>query len=178
MHTGSFPAKIVKTTTRYPYSHVAISFDRNCKTLYSFGRKRLNNFLVGGFVKQKSTDSFFKKFRFSQCRVFELAVTDEQYRNLQDLLNAFEANADKFHYDFCGLMLRTLLHTPITFTNHYVCSHFVAQALSDTGVYDFTYNPCMAKPRDFETMRGANEIYCGAYPIRQPKVENDECLAH
>lgn len=36
MHTNTIPAKIIKFVTRYEYSHVGISLEKNCNTIYSF----------------------------------------------------------------------------------------------------------------------------------------------
>lgn len=159
MHTGTIPSRIVKIFTQYSYSHVGISFDKSCKTIYSFGRKKPNNFLIGGFVKQKSTDLIFKKCKKIKCRVLELKITDKQYNKLKELLNNFYDNGNDFKYDFLGLMLRSLLHLPITFKNKYVCSHFVAEVLDRVGIYHFTRRTCMIKPRDFDMLDFASEVY-------------------
>lgn len=60
MHTNTIPSKLVKFFTRYKYSHVAISLDKNCDTIYSFGRRKVNSILNGGFVIQKNKVSFLK----------------------------------------------------------------------------------------------------------------------
>ena len=49
MHTKTLPSKLVKAFTRYNYSHVAISLDPTCYETFSFGRKKVNNILDGGF---------------------------------------------------------------------------------------------------------------------------------
>ena len=53
-HSGTYFSQVIKFFTRYNYSHVAISFDKNINTMYSFGRKQYNNPLFGGFVIEKS----------------------------------------------------------------------------------------------------------------------------
>ena len=40
MHTYTIPSRLIKRITNYEYSHIAISLDRNCNTIYSFGRKK------------------------------------------------------------------------------------------------------------------------------------------
>ena len=56
MHTHTIPSKIVKIFTRYEYSHVGISLDENCDTIYSFGRRKLNSILDGGFsIENRAT---------------------------------------------------------------------------------------------------------------------------
>ena len=45
MHTNTIPSKLVRFFTRYKYSHVAISFNKNCDVTYSFGRTNLYSIL-------------------------------------------------------------------------------------------------------------------------------------
>ena len=59
MHSMTIPARIVKLATRYKYSHVAISLEENCDTLYSFGRKKVNNALDGGYSIENRNGEFF-----------------------------------------------------------------------------------------------------------------------
>ena len=39
MHTNTIPANLVKFITNYKYSHVALSLDKSCDTLYSLEEK-------------------------------------------------------------------------------------------------------------------------------------------
>lgn len=165
MHTGTLPAKVIRRVTHYPYSHVGLSLSRDCSTVYSFGRKRLHNFLMGGFVKQTSGDLFFQKFPHTSCRVLEVWVTNRQYHDLELLLHDFDSRDELLRYDFCGLLLRQVLRRPVTFRNRYVCSHFVAELLQRAGIHSFGRESCMVRPGDFSSICGANEVYCGRYPL-------------
>ena len=62
MHTKTIPSKFIKLFTRYSYSHIALSFTKNCNTIYSFGRKKYNSIFNSGFVEEHKTGKFFKKF--------------------------------------------------------------------------------------------------------------------
>lgn len=42
-------ARIIKLITRNEYSHVSLSFDEKCRTMYSFGRKYDSNPFYGIF---------------------------------------------------------------------------------------------------------------------------------
>ena len=59
MHTNTYPSKFVKFMTKYKYSHVALSLDKNCNTLYSFGRKKPNTIIDGGFSIENKDGDFF-----------------------------------------------------------------------------------------------------------------------
>ena len=58
MQTYTIPARLVTVFTNYEYSHVGIALDRKCDEIYSFGRKKLNSILHGGFVVEKKMAHF------------------------------------------------------------------------------------------------------------------------
>lgn len=162
MHTNTLPARIIKMFTRYEYSHIAISLDKSCDRIYSFGRKKLNNFLNGGFVVQERQGEFFKKFKNTKCRIYELEVSHEQYNSVESKLYEMEQRSREYKYDFWGIGMR-LLKIPVTFKNKYVCSYFVAELLETSGICTFGKQVCLTVPKDFEQIKGANKIYEGRY---------------
>lgn len=42
MQTNTLPSKLVSFFTRYKYGHIAISLEKECNNIYSFGRRRLH----------------------------------------------------------------------------------------------------------------------------------------
>lgn len=162
MHTNTIPSKIVKLVTRYEYSHIAIAFDENCDTIYSFGRKKLNSILNGGFVIENKNGEFFTKFNKTICRIYELEVTEEKYKRLRKIITDMEENIEKYKYDFLGIILR-FFKIPISFNNKYVCSYFVADVLERSNIYHFNKKTFFIKPEDFEKIKGIKEIYSGSY---------------
>lgn len=164
MNTKTIPSRIISLFTMYKYSHVAISFNRNCDYIYSFGRKKLYSILNGGFTMESKTGSFFKKFNDTKCRIYELEVTDRQYNDLVRIIRYMKKNKDIYGYDYLGIILR-YLRIPITFKNKYVCSYFVADLLQEVNVCNFDKKVCFVKPRDFENINGLNLIYNGDYAL-------------
>lgn len=162
MHTNTMPARLIKTITRYEYSHVAISLDESCETLYSFGRRRWNSVLDAGFSVETKTGEFFKYFNKTKCKIYEVEITDEQYDAVLDIIKYMENNEHTFKYDFCGIVIR-FFNIPITFKNRYVCSYFVADVLQKAKVHKFNKKACLIKPKDFDGIKGFNEIYKGSY---------------
>ena len=148
----------------YNYSHVAISFSKNCNYIYSFGRKNLYSILDGGFVMENKSGKFFKRFKDTKCKIYEVEVTNKQYNDLVKIIKYMKKNKDIYSYDYLGIILR-FLGIPITFKNKYVCSYFVAQLLEEANVYDFDKKTCFVSPRDFENMDGFNLIYTGKYEL-------------
>ena len=84
MNTKTIPSRLVSLFTMYKYSHIAISFTKDCDVIYSFGRKNLYSILNGGFVIENKNGKFFNKFNDTNCRVFEVDVTKEQYNSLYE----------------------------------------------------------------------------------------------
>ncbi len=158
----TMPARLVKIATRYKYSHVAISLEKNCDTLYSFGRKKPNNPFDGGYSVENRHGGFFKKFPNAICKVFEMSVTDEQKQNLTQLLGDMTARQSEYKYDFLGAFLR-FLKIPYTAKNRFTCSYFVAWALEKTGIYKFEIPTKNITPKHFSQIPDLIPLYEGKY---------------
>lgn len=162
LHSGTIPSRIVRLVTGYPYSHAALSLQPDCDALYSFGRRSLRNFLNGGFVREQRDGAFFRKYRESDCRVYRVDVTEEQYDLVEALLEPYIRHPDRYRYDFLGAFLR-FFHIPARFRNRHVCSSFVAEILCGAGICAFSKPICMVKPEDFSHVPGFVPVYEGKY---------------
>lgn len=164
MDTKTIPSKLIRLFTMYKYSHIAISFDKECDITYSFGRRNIYSILSGGFVMENKDGKFFKRFNDTRCRIFEIEIDDNKYNSLIKIIQNMENNKDVYGYDYLGIILR-YLKIPIKFKNKYVCSYFVAELLQDNDVCDFGKKSCFVSPKDFETIDGFNLIYTGKYAL-------------
>lgn len=166
MHTNTKPSKFVKFMTRYEYSHVALSLDKKCSEIYSFGRRKLHSILGGGFTVENKDGEFFKLFNETKCKIYELIIKDEQYEKVKEIIDNMKLNINNYKYDFWEIAFR-FLYIPLTFKNRYVCSYFVADVLEKSGIYNFKKRTYFIKPKDFENLKGFNEIYKGSYSLYQ-----------
>lgn len=167
MQTNTIPARIIRFFTRYTYSHVAISFDKNCDITYSFGRKELKHPLNGGFIKEKKNGEFFEYFNKTKCKIYEVSVTDKEYTDAITIIENMEKNMDTYKYDFYGMIFR-FFNIPKTYENKYVCSYFVASVLEKANIYKFKKDICLVEPKDFEELNecsNVKEIYKGKYSL-------------
>ena len=60
--TGTWFSRAIKFFTKDPYNHASISLDKELNHMYSFGRKKVNNPLRGGFVREYTDKGVFAKF--------------------------------------------------------------------------------------------------------------------
>lgn len=162
MDTKTIPSRLVSLFTLYKYSHVAISFDKKCDVIYSFGRRNLYWIFNGGFVVENKDGSFFRKFSDTRCKIYEIDVNKKQYDDLVNIVNDMNKNKDMYRYDYLGIILR-YLGINITFKNKYVCSYFIAKLLNDNNICNFNKDICFVKPKDFEKIDCLNLIYGGKY---------------
>lgn len=161
MQTYTGAARIIRRFTKDKYSHIGISFDKDGDVIYSFGRRKVNNPLNGGFTIEKKDGSFFKKYNKSICKIYEVEVTNRQYRQLKRILNKMEKNKENYKYDFVGIILR-YFRIPVTFKNRYVCSYFIAELLDSCDIYKFNKKLSFIRPGDFDDLLG-KVIYEGKY---------------
>lgn len=162
MHTKTIPARFIKLFTNYEYSHVAISLDKKCNTIYSFGRRKPTSILNAGFTIEYKDGEFFKLFNKTICKIYELEITDEQYDSVKKNLMNMKKHIDEYKYDYFGIIPR-YFGIPLTFKNRYVCSYFVADILERSNIYDFKKENSFIKPEDFAEIFINNEIYSGKY---------------
>jgi len=159
-NTGSLPTRIIKAYTRAPYNHVSISFSKDLKELYSFGRKRMRNPLIGGFVKETIDNGIYAYFKDTTCSVYALEVDPKVYYKTKEVIRRFKRNKDKYGYSFIGL-LGVIAKRPIEREYTFFCSEFVASVLEEGGLKLFNKPPSLVTPNDFILSINMSPIYVG-----------------
>lgn len=164
MHTRTIPARLIKFFTRYEYSHVGISLEKDCSTIYSFGRRNAYSILNSGFTTEYREGEFFHKFSETVCKIYEIEITDEQYDKVKKIVEYMKERQDRFKYDYFGIIPR-FFGIPLILKDRYVCSYFVASVLEKTHICRFNKKVYFIKPEDFEHLSGFKEIYKGRYNL-------------
>lgn len=162
MQTYTVPAKLIRIFTRYKYSHVGISLHKDCETIYSFGRRKWNRVWDSGFNVEHKNGDFFKYFKDTICKIYEVEVSEEQYKMVKDMLEHMEVNQNEYKYDYFGIIPR-YFRIPFRLKNRYVCSYFVANLLEQAKIYAFSKDVSFIIPKDFEKLNILKEIYSGKY---------------
>ena len=160
--SNTVPDRLIKRLTNFRYGHVALSMNRDCKTVYSFGRRKPRNPFNGGFVIEQQDGPFYKLFNETECLIYELPVSEEQYLKLNCILDTIAYHGHSYNYDFLGIVLR-YFHIPVSFKKKYVCSFFIARLLRCAGIYEFSIPDFYVRPEHFTLIPDATVIYQGKY---------------
>lgn len=166
--TGTILSRTIKLFTGHDYNHISLSLDENLNCMYSFGRKYPNNPFIGVFVVEGINKGTFKKFSETKCKVIEVRLTDDQYKDMQTNIGKMLSDKEKYKYNILGLFL-ALFHIQRHCDNKFYCSEFVRYILDKSGV-DVSMIPAIAHPVDFEEL-GGKEIYKGLmnkYSMNKP----------
>ncbi|MBQ6840607.1 MAG: hypothetical protein IJO63_00625 [Bacilli bacterium] len=163
MNTGTLLSRVIRMITRYPYTHVVLSMDNTYTKLYSFGRKRVHNFLNAGLVTYGIESAFFKVYKNTECVIYEIKVDAKKYKKLQNILIDFEKNMSVYRYDIRGLLIRYFYNNAKCRENYYVCSQFVATVLQESTIHEFEKPTKLVKPYDFLSIPNIEKVYEGKF---------------
>ncbi|MBP2241557.1 hypothetical protein J2Z40_002120 [Cytobacillus eiseniae] len=171
--TGSFLTKLIKLFTRKPYNHASISFDSELVDVYSFGRKRIENPLIGGFVKEDVKKGLFKR---ADCAIYSFTVTDDQMKKMSRYIAEIETQKDHYRYNFLGLF-GFIFNKPINRNKAFFCSEFVASVLKEGDIFDCDKPLSLIAPSDFQDAFKFQFVYEGKLQNYNNKdIDEELCL--
>lgn len=159
-NTGTILAKCINYYTKDKYVHVSLSLDESFEKMYSFGRIYPRNPFIGGLVEENLKDGVYKNFQNSECIIYRVQVSNEQYVLLKKELDLFLKDQKKYKYSLLGL-LGVIMNRPIKRSNRYFCSEFVSYLLIKSNIYDPNKIPSLTKPSDLLNINDKEFIYEG-----------------
>lgn len=159
-HSGSIFSKAINMYTRGPYTHVSIALDEDLKELYSFGRLKPHNPIFGGFIKEDIVNGTYRRFPKTKCILYSLKINKQQYEKLKRELNRFKREADKYGYNFLGI-IGAMFNHPIQRRYNYFCSQFVSEILHKSDIKILDKDPGLTAPMDFANCKELEFIYEG-----------------
>lgn len=142
--TGTWFTRLVRLYTKAPYNHASIAFDEDLKEVYSFGRKRSENPLVGGFIKEDLQGSLFHS---ATCAVYRCSISERQYNELKSIIHWFSRNSHLYKFNIIGLF-GVMLNTHINRKRAFFCSQFVAWLFEQIGFKLVAKNSALTTPAD------------------------------
>ena len=158
-HTGTLLSNLIKLYTKNDYSHVSLAFDEDLNEMYSFGRIYTYNAFIGGFVREYLDSGTFKRFKNTTTSVYELEVSDIQYREIKNKVVMMYEKRREYKFNFIGVFF-VMFHKKIKRKNALYCAEFVKYALA-SGDVDMKYLPDVIKPEDFKKVKDVKLIYKG-----------------
>ena len=161
--TNTFTSRLVHLVAPAPFTHASLALYPETDKFYSYARRRLYNFLIGGIMKENTKTFVFARFPECRCALFELDISDESYEKISSHIKRLMDDYDHSTYNFLGAPFNRL---GIVWRRkkHFTCSQFVAVALANAEEIKFPKDPYLMMPSDFLKIEGLKKIYDG--PIR------------
>ena len=159
-YTGTILSRIVKIYTRKEYSHVSISLDKELTKMYSFGRLNPYNPFWGGFVHEAPKKGTFKRFKNTTSKIYSLEITDEQYQNMEKVIEEFNKQEKNYHFNTLGL-IGVIMNYRIQRKESFYCAEFVKYVFEHSNIT--IELPEIIKPDDFEKIQGLSVVYTGRF---------------
>ena len=158
--TETVTSRIVHTFTRGTFTHASLALTPETDRFYSYARRRLYNFLIAGIIIENLHTFVFARFPDSNCALYELDVSDEDYDRIKAQVELCMDNYDRATYSFLGAGLMRL---GIIWRRKYkfTCSQFVAVCLSKAEGIELPKDPYLMMPHDFPKISGIRKIYEG-----------------
>lgn len=125
--------KFIRFFTKYKYNHVAISFEDDLKTLYSFARYNKNSPFVGGFVEESPYRYINNILIYTPIKIFKIPITYKDYSHLQEIISFIKKNKDDYIYNLFSAMLYPFKKN-IEINKAYNCIDFVTYILKSINV--------------------------------------------
>lgn len=173
-NTQTIMSRLVTLFKHPQYTHTSISLDVSNKDFYSFTRKYSYLLLPAGFFVENLDKGGLKRFEKCPCMIASLEVDDEDYNEMQKILNKMEEQSDIYRYNIIGLLL-LMMHIEHKREVHKFCSEFVAECLDVCKNVELEKNTCMYEPMDLATIEGLEFIYKGT--IKELSRDWDELFA-
>lgn len=155
--TKTLLSRVIQLYTQQDFSHISIAFDPELQEMYSFGRKRVNNPFIGGFVHEDPTTRILRE---ASCAIYVCPVTDEQYTMLKNTLHHYKKNKNNYKYNFIGLF-GVACRLKVRRDNAFFCSQFIATLFKQVGLPLYGKCPYFMKPCDFVDFPYLEFIYAG-----------------
>lgn len=145
------------------YGHVSLSLDANLCHMMSFARKKLNNPLVSGLIREDIHKGVFVRCGAkSRIAVIQIQATEKQHDCVRMLMKEYWRKRKFLKYDFAGLFYMLITARGIKRKNRYICSHWVAEVLHRSGLYPFgNKSPWDVRPLDYYETYQDKVIYEG-----------------
>lgn len=155
-------SRLIASFTGRGFTHASIGFDDNLDEFYSFNFKGM---CTEHFKKRQ------ERLGDIPAAAFQLEITDAEYEQIKNRIDAMLQNKKEYHYSPIGVIL-CVLHISHKIKNHYFCSQFVAELLKQSEVISKDLNPSVCLPGTLLRQLRENERICKV--VYNPSFTNPE----
>jgi hypothetical protein len=166
--TGTWLSRILGFLSGFKYMHSSISLDPTLNEMYSFGRIKPHNPLIGGFVKESLYSGVYTFSPKNECMVYSTTITHEQAEILISEIKRFEMSSQAYHYNFLGLFFIPF-RIKVKRKHHYFCSQFITELFIKVAILDQNIKSYWTSPKDLIHLLDLNLEYAGLikdYPLK------------
>ncbi|MCQ2537346.1 MAG: hypothetical protein MJ124_02995 [Lachnospiraceae bacterium] len=155
-HTGV--AGVIRKFGKTKYNHAAISLDKDLSQMYAFARVKHKSILLGRMVKENMYRYSLGKYNYVGSAIYELDITDEQYRQLSEKITSMFREGD-YLYNLFSVMMTPVMGGFSTYKS-FSCVEFVLYLLKGMG-YDIASPLYTYRPDDFTWLLRDHLIFEG-----------------
>ncbi len=128
-HTGV--AGAIRKLGKTKYNHAAIALDKDLSRMYAFARLKHKSILLGQLVRENMYRYSLGKYDYVGGKIFELPVTDEQYKEIEDVISKMYKEGD-YLYNLFSVLLTPVMGGFSTYKS-FSCVEFVMYLLKELG---------------------------------------------
>ena len=158
--TDTVFSKLIHAATLAEYTHSSLCVSDSLDEFFSFGRKLSLFPFPSGFVKEQLDSGYFGAHQRTPCILLELSVKEQVYERLCGKIGQMQKSADRYRYNVLGIMFLTL-DIEHKRPNHYFCSQFVGELLSESGALELPRDASLMRPIDYKNHPQLREVYHG-----------------
>ncbi len=169
--TGTWLSRVLSKAGNFKYMHSSISFIEDLSIMYSFGRIKPRNPLIGGFVKESINSGVYQFSKKNEIKVYKMKISSEQANQLKEEINRFENQARMYHYNFLGLVFIPFKIKYVR-KHYYFCSQFITELLMKIAILDQSISPEWTSPKDLIDYLDLEMVFEG-YIVDYPPLRKD-----
>lgn len=158
--SGTILSRLIHLFTLDEFTHISISADGTLKNLYSFSRKYAYLPLPAGFTRESAYKGYIGRHPLMKCALYELKVSDEAYRRINNRIAAMSTVSDEYQYSLLGVVFCAFGYE-LKRSRHYFCSQFVGELLNHSGAVALPKPAGLMHPDDYLEIPELTLIYRG-----------------
>lgn len=155
--TGTWFTRLIRLYTGDRYNHASIAFDPGLREMYSFGRKKPHNPLIGGFVRECAYGPLFVR---AECALYSCTLSNDAYFRMRKIIREMKREQHQYKYNLLGLFA-LMFNTEIERERAYFCSQFVASLFAESGCPLSVKPPALTTPGELADSPRLRLVYQG-----------------